>query len=267
MSHRTPRRRPPNATSAAPLDPRLTVTLVSAVRRADRLKGTKVETVSDPHTGRAADIRLRKHDMRFWAVVGDEHGESTEARVVRTWVERMLARGEAVTWTGVIEVTLGDHYSHRERDEPDVKRVNLSVEVERYWIARSPSGLWRRLDWSHGDEDGATALAPEERMSAARDFDAANPSRWDMDKGKRPPATFTLPRTVGRAMYLPYDAATWRGMVAVLATIRRSEETLQEMLTQREGLAALRALGTGEGSATLLLGPAPTTTASGTVSA
>lgn len=224
-----------------------------------RLPGARVEEVTDRKTGQVGEVRLDKGVMKFYGVALDEVAEGKDGSSVRAWVVGQISRSDAFQWTPVIEVAYTapgrDYVSRRANGrsewrevgfvDADKTKVEIGIDADRYYIAKGPSGKWRRIEW--GDRG-----TPSPAMG---DFDAIE----DRDS-----ASFVLPWTDRDDRYgsrertiVAYSEETWLGLLAMLDVLKQGRQRVLELMRADAELSVFAEVGAGR-LQSLLASPAPT---------
>jgi len=222
---------------------------------ATTLRGGIVEWVEHRVTKRRAPIRLDKGRMMFWArpVDGDETVKpfsSTEGRKVRDWLMEQLARtteADRLEWVPVIAINHERDRHGYYREEPEVKQADLSLKVERYWIALTKDEReWRKLAWAACDPRSSGCVPDNDRYSQSSEYDYG-PKSDQLSYHTKP---FILPsyrgsRRARESTVLPYTAELWAGLLLLIKQIKSSGKTLEDLVGSKAGMEVMMELGAG----------------------
>lgn len=218
-----------------------------------RLKGARIEKVENKKTAREGEVRLDKSTMTFYGVAGDEVAESQDGKKVRAWVEEQLARTDAFDWKPVLRVrytaparSYSGHYEREQRkragtadaepcfDDADKPSVELDVTAERFYIAKGPSGKWRRIGWDH--------------------YNSTNPPIDDFAQGQmRDGKEFALPWTDRAHRYgesedtiVEYSDETWAGLLLLISMLKDNRQKVLDLMRRDTSLGAFAHVGAGQ---------------------
>lgn len=171
-------------------------------------------------------ISLDKDGGTFCATYGQETFRNTELQRLKDALFAYIQSTTSLEWLPIIQVavsgssrTITDVINDEMHDDETYQRKfehimgELSIDAERYWIAKRPNGSWMKCetwdsrDWdAEGLEADSAFLASGDRRMNATDFYEANNNK-----------DFALPFSVGShregtRYFLPYDENLWNAL-------------------------------------------------------
>lgn len=229
-------------------------------KRKDR-RGAIVEKVEHSETKRKGELRLDKTRMTFFAELGEgpsyTSAESEDGRLVRDWLMWHLAKTTAdqiLEWIPVVQINPDDESRRYDRDDEtdNAKSARCAVAIERFFLALTNDGTeWRVLTWEEASDDSPTQLDDADRFVASKKYrdgpKAVKTSRFHDEK------RFTLPYfEKGGSTFLRYTPELWAGLLAIVERVDETRKQLRRIISDKQGVASIEALGAGNGP--LLLG-------------
>lgn len=239
-----------------------------------REDGSRVEVLQDRRTGRSTELRLIKNTMTFFVVIDHERFENKDGDVVRKWATARLAQMQDITWVPVVHIEIRRRErSWRDRsNENDAIVARCEFEAVRWYVARLPNGVWRRLEWddySRLKNHSAQAIAESQKFEHADDLQREQPDRdlafplLDVtgalaNEGKSPSKRDRYNHD-DVEHWLPYSEQVWDGFRKIATVVENERKALNAMLGHVDVVARLTALSHG--------GPMPLMIAASSVAA
>jgi hypothetical protein len=218
------------------------------MRHSDKPKGSKLEIIEDAITGRSAEIRFEKSTGWFYCTILEDTKSDRDLSIVRQWAKQILSKGLSIEWTPIISVTEGHDsysYSERSRKQDTDEAAEISVEIDRFFVGKTPGGVWRKLDWRLADDESDDVIPDDERL--------ARSEKWgELKDGETLRLPYTSSRYRGDGSLLRFTPETWAGLQMICAQINAQRKLLRKTLSSKEGHAQLAKYGAGDKSALLL---------------
>lgn len=225
-----------------------------------KLRGAVVEWVEHKKTKRRAPIRLDKSSLTFfaWENDTDRQGDpyaSKDGREVRLWLEKQLSYttdSSTMTWIPAVRVEYGGERRWRYRDEQQVHGENVKLEINRFYVGLTRDEReWRRLPWEACDPKSSTFI-PENERYAASTPQGEGPKSPKINDHNKP---FRLPHyTRDGDAILQYTPELWKGLLTLIKQIELARVTLVDLVGTKEGVTALKDLGSGHATLQLTSG-------------
>lgn len=223
-------------------------------------KGAIVERLVNEKTRKRGVVRLDKGSMTFFArypddAPGIERPDQFESKIgseVTAWLKKRLAKtegSELLEWIPIAMVKLSKDNNYGRN--AGALHGGFSLDCSRFYVALlRDKTYWLQLEWAQCDSSHAAALAPEDRVSSARNFlpgPASATERGGLRSQWGDPIVRSFPFARREEHYLPHTPELWAALRQVVNTIGSAEEHIRKLLTTKDGLKELL-----EGGAKLL---------------
>lgn len=218
------------------------------MRHSSKPTGSKLEVVTDDITGRSAEIRFEKSSGYFTCTILEDEKRDRDLSIVRQWAKQILSKGISIEWTPVISAKEGGdsyRYGGVERKRELDEFGEIEIEIDRFFIGKTPGGVWRKLDWRLADDTSDDVIPDDERL--------ARSEKWgELKDGETLRLPYTSERFRGDGHLLRFTPELWAGLQEIIRAINAQRVTLRKLLRTKEGHAALMKYGAGDKSALLL---------------